>query len=386
MEKILNNELTFISKWYYQVILCVLFMASPFLLSPRPVGENFFSGTPPFYRDLISTSLLLVFFYLNYFVLIPKLYFRRKYILYALSILMMFICLIFLPTILTGRNLFSKSVNEIKLPSKISNSQKNNEELFLKHTNQPPLKPSNVKAPSPPFQPRQRNSFYSILQEMRHNLLLFAVVLLMSMLLRIQKRLFLLKEQKMASQLNYLKNQINPHFLFNTLNGVYSMAISGNKNTAQAIEQLSGFMRYMYNDFQSSKIELTNEFEFLENYIELQKIRFGDRLVVNKLFSKEFNSDLKIEPLLLIPFIENAFKYGVNIEKQSEITIKIILFENQLDCIVKNYITEECLYENSTKVGVKNTQKRLKILYPDKHHLEIKNTETEYIVHLKIEL
>lgn len=378
----------FIPKWYHHVFVCVVFLCLPFLLSPRPSGESFFELTAPFQRDFIGFILLLVFFYLNYYVLIPILYFQKKYILYGILLLIMLLSLIFIPTRLTGRNLITQEKNQgIRLnrqgnPVPLPNNKKVSPNLQVS----PPLPPSNTNGTPPAFQPGNPNTLSNVLQEVRHNLLLFVIVILMSFVIKIRERLFLMREKEMVSQLNYLRNQINPHFLFNTLNGVYAMAVTKNKNTAQAIAQLSGFMRYMYNDSESSKILLTDELEFLENYIELQKIRFGERVAVKSCWNSNDNNTLKIEPLLLISFIENAFKYGVSSEENLEIEIKCTTFGNQLHLYVKNFTNKDSLNEKSTKVGLKNTIKRLNLLYPNKHQLKIEECNDIFTVNLTIKL
>lgn len=385
MEIIKNHQFT--PKWYHHVLLCVVFLCLPFLLSPRPSGVGFFELTAPFQRDFIGFILLLAFFYLNYYVLIPTLYFRKKYILYGVSLIIMLLSLIFVPTQLTGRNLIAQEINQEIAPNPQSPSTPPpNNNGFSPNSQEPLPLPPNSNGTPPDFQSNNANTLSNVLQEVRHNLLLFVIVILMSFVIKIRERLFLMREKEMASQLNYLRNQINPHFLFNTLNGVYAMAVTKNKNTAQAIAQLSGFMRYMYNDSESSKILLSDELEFLENYIELQKIRFGERVTVKNSWKNNDNNTLKIEPLLLISFIENAFKYGISSEENLEIKIECTTFDNQLHLYVENFVKKDSLNEKSTKIGLKNTIKRLNLLYPNKHQLKIEEYNDIFTVNLTIEL
>lgn len=374
-------------KWYHHIFIWAMALCLPFLFSPRPDGIHFFDLTPPFQRDLIGIALLLVFFYLNYYFLIPKFYFLKKYFLYGITVAIMLLSLIFVPTYLTGKNLFTQKMEQGSLP----NQQNENiippipqgEKMNL---NSPP--PSNAanRRPLPPTQMSNENSINSTLQEVRHNLLLFIVIILMSFVIKMRERMFLMKEKEMASQLDYLRNQINPHFLFNTLNGVYAMAVTKNKNTPQVIAQLSNFMHYIYSDSENQKILLADEFEFLESYVDLQKLRFDNRITVKSHWSDVVNSTLKIEPLLLISFIENAFKYGVSPEEDSAIEIKGIINNNQLFFYVKNDIKKDALNESSTGIGLENTVQRLKLLYPNRHQLKINEQAAFFEVDLKIEL
>lgn len=372
-------------KRHHHILIWAMALCLPFLFSPRPDGIHFFDLTPPFQRDLIGIALLLVFFYLNYYFLIPKLYFLKKYFLYGITVAIMLLSLIFVPTYLTGKNLFTQKMEQGSLPNQ------QNENIIppipqgeKMNPNSPP--PNVANRTPPPVQMRNKNSINSTLQEVRHNLLLFIVIILMSFVIKMRERMFLMREREMASQLDYLRNQINPHFLFNTLNGVYAMAVTKNKNTPQVIAQLSNFMHYIYNDSENQKILLTDEFEFLESYVDLQKLRFDNRITVKSHWSDAVNSTLKIEPLLLISFIENAFKYGVSPEEDSAIEIKGIINNNQLFFYVKNDIKKDALNESSTGIGLENTVQRLKLLYPDKHQLKINEQAAFFEVDLKIEL
>jgi len=169
----------------------------------------------------------------------------------------------------------------------------------------------------------------------------------------------------------------------------FSSATShGDERTADMIEKLSSLMRYMLYESNVDKIELSKEIEYIENYINLQKLRLSDDLPVNINFN--VNGDVhknKIAPLILIPFVENAFKYGVKLGHQSDINIKINIKNNDFLFTIENTIFNLPDYteKNNSGLGLKNAIKRLSIIYPDKHQLKI-TRNNNFCVDLKIAL
>ncbi|HKL09670.1 MAG TPA: histidine kinase [Bacteroidales bacterium] len=207
--------------------------------------------------------------------------------------------------------------------------------------------------------------------------------------LKNEKKNQILTKEKLTAELDFLKAQLNPHFLFNILNMAFSSATShGDERTADMIEKLSSLMRYMLYESNVDKIELSKEIEYIENYINLQKLRLSDDLPVNINFN--VNGDVhknKIAPLILIPFVENAFKYGVKLGHQSDINIKINIKNNDFLFTIENTIFNLPDYteKNNSGLGLKNAIKRLSIIYPDKHQLKI-TRNNNFCVDLKIAL
>lgn len=193
--------------------------------------------------------------------------------------------------------------------------------------------------------------------------------------LKNEKKNQILTKEKLTAELNFLKAQLNPHFLFNILNMAFSSATShGDDRTADMIEKLSSLMRYMLYESNVDKIELSKEIEYIENYINLQKLRLSDDLPVNIKFN--IDGDIhknKIAPLILIPFVENAFKYGVKLGHHSDINIKININNNDFLFTIENTIfnSPNRLENKNSGLGLKNVKKRLSIIYPDKHQLKI---------------
>lgn len=223
--------------------------------------------------------------------------------------------------------------------------------------------------------------------QVSRNIYLFAFVFALVLLIKIAQKWRRFEKEKMSTELNYLKAQINPHFLFNTLNSVYSLSIEERAvNTSAAIVKLSGMMRYVTSEALAEKVSLEKELDYINSYIELQKIRFGDTVKLSVDLVK-INKPHSIAPLILISFIENAFKYGVNPEENSEINISIYLKNTTLQLFVKNkkvkMIDQEVI---GSGIGIQNTKNRLDLLYSGKYNLLIDDKEGFYSVNLEINL
>ena len=196
-------------------------------------------------------------------------------------------------------------------------------------------------------------------------------------------------EQKLNAELELLKNQLQPHFLFNTLNNLYAMVLTNDANTGKALLHLSAMMNYMLYECNVPAISLEKETEHLKNYIELEKIRYGKRVAVSFEYGGNLH-DKKIAPLLLTGFVENAFKHGVgDMVANSWIRINAWEKDGELDFLVENSKAE--LIEETEKIntkggiGLQNIRKRLELIYPQRHQLRIENGDT-YLAHLKLKL
>ncbi|MGQ8335702.1 sensor histidine kinase [Sunxiuqinia sp. A32] len=189
-----------------------------------------------------------------------------------------------------------------------------------------------------------------------------------------------LKEQ----ELHYLKMQIHPHFLFNTLNTIYGFAIRQSKQTPEIILKLSNLLDYILYQVNKPKVSLKEEVLHIREYIELEKIRFQDTLrVIFK--STDIDENIMIAPMLLIPFIENAFKHGSLEEGFLRIEIMISVSDNQLQFVVKNsFLGEDENGEKKTGIGLENIRKRLELHYKENYRLSIHQTEKWYTAELSI--
>lgn len=183
------------------------------------------------------------------------------------------------------------------------------------------------------------------------------------------------------AELSFLKAQINPHFLFNTLNNIYSLAVTKNEKTPGAVMKLSNIMRYVTDGANEKMVPLEEETNCIEDYIALQKLRLGENFPVD--FSVAGNPENKmLPPLCLMTFVENAFKHGVSNHEASSIIFKIQVQEKYIHFFSKNRLFATARNTERTGIGLENTSKRLHVLYPGKHVLDIEEKEGFYTVDL----
>ncbi len=192
-------------------------------------------------------------------------------------------------------------------------------------------------------------------------------------------------KEKLQSELHFLRAQINPHFFFNTLNNIYGLARRQSENTAEVVMRLSKLMRFILYECTSDKIPILQEIKVLEDYIELEKLRYNERLKVE--FKKEVDDyDQEIAPLLLLPFVENSFKHGASeMRFETEINIELVLREKKLFFSVSNK-KEVDLKKNEKGLGLQNVKRQLELLYPEKYELIVEDEEDTFKVQLKIDL
>jgi len=346
---------------YLHIIGCAFFLSQPIWLYTGPPGETDFIFSRPTLRDFTANGLMLGFFYLHFYLLIPRLYFKKKHFLYLAAIVIGLLVICLVPSLLTGRDPFQQA--SAVLPS------------IGSHGPGP--------AVAPPVAERGHGSFF---EEIKHHVFLFASVIFFSLLLRIRNRWYKAETARHQAELSNLKGQINPHFLFNTLNSIYALAVKQDATTADAILNLSGLMRYVIKDAKDNRIPLWKELEYIENYIDLQRSRLRNTAVIDFAVDADNESAASIAPLVLISFIENAFKYGVNPEVPSEVFVRIKVSENMLELLVHNSRVTVPQDVFSSGIGINNTRERLELLYPGKHHLNITEDAHNYQVNLSIDL
>ena len=198
---------------------------------------------------------------------------------------------------------------------------------------------------------------------------------------RIQRKL---ESEKKDMELQFLKSQLNPHFLFNSLNNIYSLAYQKSDKTADAILKLSEIMRYMIYESNDSWVDLSKEVEYVTSFVELQKLRFKDGAAVNITINGEIDGQ-KIVPLILISFVENAFKHGIANDVTDPIKINIIANQKILHFSVSNK-KSKTNKDAMGGVGLNNVERRLQLLYPDRYKLNIVNSATHYTTELMLDL
>ncbi|MFA6059377.1 MAG: histidine kinase [Taibaiella sp.] len=198
--------------------------------------------------------------------------------------------------------------------------------------------------------------------------------------------------EKLEAETNFLKTQINPHFLFNTLNNIYSLTLSQSTDAAFITRQLKNLITYMLHDCTKDRVPLTGEIEFLKNYINLERLRNKQEQTDIQLTIKGEPDNKQIAPLLLINFVENAFKHGVKAGiSNAFVKINLLIMDNVLAMEIVNSKPEQTDdQQKSVKedggIGIQNVSRRLDILYPHRHKLRISESKKEYSVYLSIDL
>ena len=195
-----------------------------------------------------------------------------------------------------------------------------------------------------------------------------------------------LMKEKVAAELSLLKSQVQPHFIFNTLNNIYMLSLKKSPQTSDMIYRLSALLSYMLYDTKRPFIEIEKEIDYVKNYINLEKIRYGEHLDVQL---NVFNNvrGVKVTPLLFLPLVENAFKHGVsNAVEDSWIHIDISLKKNILVFKIENSVIKEKNVSNGfgNGIGLENLKRRLEILYPNRHELKVMNDDCSHLATLKI--
>jgi LytS/YehU family sensor histidine kinase len=295
---------------------------------------------------LALSAVLILFFYFNYIFLIPKYLHAKKYWFYF-SFLLLAIVTVFL---LSGVIFFFSDFNSETIPE----ADLAIEKIF-------PVIIVNA-------------------------LLLWFLSIVSSILWTVYIRLKRTESEKLSAQIASLKSQINPHFLFNTLNNIYATAIDTSPKTADMIDRLSEMMRYSMKDTKQDCVLLEDEINYISNFIELQKLRL-DRSVKLEYHSMENIPALRIAPMLLIPFIENAFKHGVNSEQKSRIKIEIAMDKTEFQLnVANNKVAIQKDISERSGLGIENTKHRLNLIYPSRHLLVINDAEKEFSVSLYINL
>jgi len=305
---------------------------------------------------LIIPQILLV--YLNTEILIPRLFQQKRYLVYSLALIFTLVALYFYFKFTYQLIPFDRS----EFPS-FRGRPSDGPKRGLVH----------------------RGILVFNLVESIAILLISTVTKITSIALKAEKESIDLKNQHLQSELKFLKSQINPHFLFNALNNIYALAITRSPDTPDKLLELSEMLRYIIYDCQEDTVEVGKEIQYIRHYISLQKLK--DDKIQNIKFQTDVD-DLKapIAPMLLLPFVENTFKHGLmkNYEK-GWVYIKLEVRDRALTLIIRNNIPDGNKTPNTLQgVGLQNVQKRLNLIYPGRHDLDIKNENREFLVRLTI--
>lgn len=355
-----NKILFHVTIWTFFILTSLI----QFYESPFTINNDFY----------VQWLTGIILFYLNYFYLVPAMLLEKKYWLYfsfvfALTFLFMAIRI----------NYFMPEFNHVRptnmlppkmLPPNVSGLVKESGHIKTVRS---------IRATQPLFFKIGPSFFYLLITAIS------AIIRTLTEFYQNQQNKLIAETHRTNTELNYLRKQTNPHFLFNSLNSIYSLAHKKSDLVPDAIVTLSELMRYMLYETDNKTVALEKEINYIQNYIELQKLRLNniEDIVIN------VHGDAKnkfIEPLLLISFIENAFKYGTDYKGAAHVKIKIIIVENNLDFWIENTIENYIRDPENSGIGLANIQNRLDLLYPNTHELTIKQDSQYYRVHLILKL
>lgn len=340
-QKKLNNTLIYV---LLHLVAWLGFLMLPFVTG-MPFTEEIYI------RVFFHTVFLAVFFYLNIFLLVPKLLTRGRFAVYLLVVLA--ILGLIVAVNMSVHHLFDIDFKNI--PG--SRHPKSGIRIALR----PLFSGIFILAVS---------TSYRLLYDWSTN----------------ERRKKELENEKLVSELSFLKSQVSPHFLFNTLNNIYALSLNNSEHASEAILKLSQLLRYMLYESDVKQVQLSREVEYLNTYIDLQKMRLRDDVKIGFHQQGKFE-ELFIEPMLLIPFIENAFKHGINYSAPSEIDISVVSENNVLHLRVWNTLhAAEQSAPGESGIGLNNVRRRLNLLYPGRHELKTEAQGDRYIVELNLTL
>jgi two-component system, LytTR family, sensor kinase len=319
----------------------------------------------------INTLISGLIFYFNYFLLVPRFFFRDRKLRYYLSVLLVLLLFFFISDV--SNKMIFRYVSKPEISQQNARPEKGERSL--------PPGGGRILA-TPPFREMHVFNFTSTALLLILFSLGLRIVERHSDIEKIQKEI---ERQKLNSELAFLKNQISPHFFFNTLNNIYSLIGTSSEDSQKAVLKLSKLMRYLLYESEQGNTKLSNEIDFMNNYIDLMKLRMNDKISLTVSFPDNYE-DINIPPLLFVPFIENAFKHGISYREKSFIDISLRTTKNAITfkCSNSLFISRDISENGHSGIGLENAGKRLNLLFPGKHNLKITKSETTFDVLLFI--
>ena len=352
------------------ILVWVVILGVPVYSANRfRMGNNFLLT----YYTFMAINAII--FYTNYLFLVPWLFLQKKRYRYFIASLTLVVCFYFI--------------------SDFANEQVNN---FISRNDpeQFDLSPGQTRVMRPRQLPPLRPMFFIAVPHAHligyTSASLFMVFFSLGLRVlerqsKIEKMQEEMEKAKLNAELAFLKNQVSPHFFFNTLHNIYSLSKFNPEDSRTAILKLSNMMRYLLYDSEDGDVKLSNEIELIKNYIDLMRLRLEENYDLRVNFPDEY-SNFTVPPLLFIPFIENAFKYGVSFREDSFIDISMATSDKTIIFRSVNSISESASETGleSAGIGLNNVRKRLDLLFPDKYDLQLIKTENTFEVLLKIQV
>jgi len=336
------------------------------VIIPRYLINRFGNGDSHFlYQFYSNTAIYGLLFYVNYLWLVPRFFFNENKLWYFL-IAAAFIIVLYSGMWYINEHVFYDYVREQKFEKLIEEINKGNEQI------KPPIRQFKIY-----------NYFYTSILVCGFSLGLGVL----DKLSQNEKERKELEKEKLNSELAFLKNQISPHFFFNTLNNIYSLIGINTSEAQNAVLKLSKLMRYLLYESEHGESDLVAEISFMNHYIDLMKLRLNDKVKLSVSFP-ENTGNLSIPPLLFIPFIENAFKHGISYREPSFIDIKMTVDDNEISFYAKNSIGTSSHSGDGQHpgIGLENVKKRLKLLFPGSHNLVIDEKTDTFSVYLCLKI
>ncbi|MEO6232844.1 MAG: sensor histidine kinase [Ferruginibacter sp.] len=358
------------------------------------LGVLFFLSIPLFFHsgqfglssvaELLTSAEYLLFcgafiavYYLHTKALIPLFYLKRKYAWYFLSLFMLLVVIIAVKPFDALINKHQRHFNQ-EMVKNVPPPPNRNRPAFLPESGERPLpQGEGGRGRTTPF--IDMVSVFILVM-----IILSGILNEMVKQWRIsEKRALQAEAEKAHAELSFLKAQINPHFLFNTLNNIYSLAVTQDENTADAIMKLSNLMRYVTDDVHEDSVALEDEVNCIQDYISLQKLRLGKKVDIQVKIEGDLNGYF-IPPIVLMTFVENAFKHGISSHEQTDIFFELVAGKKHIHFFAQNKIFENSLNKERQGIGLSNTTERLKLLYPEKHALNITRSNGLFTVELDL--
>lgn len=351
-------------------ILWMAYFSLPFVFMPRMGPGNFgglFSHMPT--PLVVNNVFMILAFYVNSLILMPEFFNKKRWTLYIL-----FTCLFAFGTAFVYD--IAREIESL---------------LGMRSFYGPPMGGMEGNGqpmgggPSPRgmFEFRRFSFLYTFIMIWSISMVYF----LITQLQQSKRHAEAVIANALQSELSFLKAQINPHFLFNTLNNIYALSLKKSDDAPKAIMKLSNLMRQLTNDTAVDYVPFEDEERFIRDYIELQQMRLSDKTTVNYGIEGSFNQ-LRIAARLLIPYIDNAFKYGVSNHTKSTIDIHFSFKDAWMTFVITNAIhsNKADVMHTSSGVGLENATRRLDLLYKNKYRFKQTKTDTQYSIHLEINL
>lgn len=349
---------------FLEVLAWILFCLLPIFFLKKPDHHD---GNHPMHSPLnfvvvffIKNIKFILLFYIHALVLIPRFFIKKEYVKYIIYLAVLFLIVAAFPFVWEFIEHSGNSHHHFEM--------KNHHE-HLEHEGR-----HGVGHRKMPMMDMGMHFFMSI------------IVLILPFLLHIYKSWVSSEKEKSEIELSFLKSQINHHFLFNSLNSIYSLSVQESKETPQAVHSLSFIMRYILDETSKDKSHLSKELEYIHHYLSLQRVRLNEKIKLQYDVNGEVENKF-ISPMILIPFIENCFKHGISTVQDCAINISILIENNTLILKTENEIISTSNTNGVVSgIGVPNVIKRLEHDYFGKFQYHQNTIKNKYFVELKLEL